>query len=114
MQLITLVTIGSTTPREAVMKPEQSVTNKASLAPYRDSISRFIRSTMILKNKRYEDLAAGLEQRGIVLTSDNLRSKVSKGAFAADLLMAIFDVLEVEEEALVKLREIRQEGCQRR
>ncbi|MFL0808339.1 MAG: DUF6471 domain-containing protein [Oceanobacter sp.] len=91
------------------MKPEQSVINKASLSPYRDSISRFIRSTMILRNKRYEDLASGLEQRGIVLTSENLRSKVSKGAFAADLLIAIFDVLEVEEDALKKMRDIRQE-----
>ena len=113
MQLVTLVTMRSTFPREAAMKPEQSVTNKASLAPYRDSISRFIRSTLILKNKRYEDLASGLEQRGIVLTSDNLRSKVSKGAFAADLLMAIFEVLEVEEEALLTLREIREEEKQR-
>jgi len=92
------------------MKPEQSLNNKASLAPYRDSISRFIRSTMILKNKRYEDLAIGLEQRGIVLTSDNLRSKVSKGAFAADLLMAIFEVLDVEPDAMQQLRDIREEG----
>lgn len=94
------------------MKPEQSVINKASLTPYRDSISRFIRSTMILKNKRYEDLASGLEQRGILLTSENLRSKVSKGAFAADLLMAIFDVLEVEGDALLRLRQIREENKQ--
>ncbi len=91
------------------MKPEQSVSNKASLAPYRASISRYIRATMILRNKRYEDLAAGLEQRGIVLTSENLRSKVSKGAFAADLLMAIFDVLDVDNEAIASMKAIREE-----
>lgn len=96
------------------MKPEQSACNKVSLAPYRSATSRYIRSCMILRNKRYEDLAAALEAKGIVLSSDNLRSKVSKGAFAADLLLAIFEVLEVEEEALPQISKLRQESIKPR
>ncbi|ASP37772.1 hypothetical protein CHH28_03375 [Bacterioplanes sanyensis] len=91
------------------MKPEQSAQNKRNLAQYRMAISRFIRSAMILKNKRYEDLAAELELRGIVLTSENLRSKVSKGAFAADLLLVIVDILDMNDEALLQIQKLQRE-----
>lgn len=94
------------------MRPEQSAHNKRNLALYRTAISRFIRSAMILNNTRYEDLAAELELRGIVLTSDNLRSKVSKGAFAADLFLVIIDILGVSDDALIQIQKLQRNQSQ--
>jgi len=82
------------------MKPSQSLSNKQAFAPYKSAITRYIRSAMVLKGKKYDDLVIELEARGIFLTTDNLRSKVSKGMFSADLLVAIIDVLEVQENAM--------------
>ena len=64
------------------------------------AITRYIRSAMVLTGKKYDDLVIELEGRGIHLTTDNLRSKVSKGMFSADLLVAIIDVLDVQENAM--------------
>ena len=85
------------------VKQDQSVRNKAALSPYKVAVSRYIRSAMALKSKRYDDLVYELGQKGVQLTADNLRSKVSKGMFSADLLAAIIDVLEVEDVALIEI-----------
>lgn len=85
------------------MKHEQSLSNKEALTPYKNSISRYIRSVMVLKAVKYEDLVFQLTERGVVLTADNLRSKVSKGMFSADLLVAILECLGVEESALPEI-----------
>jgi hypothetical protein len=84
---------------ETVMKPEQSVQNKAHLAAYRTALSRYIRSTMVLKGLKYEDLSSELAQFEVYLTQENLRSKVSKGMFSADLLLLLFKILNVEQTA---------------
>ena len=85
------------------MKQDQSLQNRTALSPYKNAISRYIRSTMALKNKRYDDLVADLEQLGIYLNAENLRSKVSKGMFSADLLIAIAEALNMEDAALLEI-----------
>ncbi len=82
------------------MEQTQSLNNKIAFAPYKTAITRYIRSAMVLTGKKYDDLVIELEGRGIHLTTDNLRSKVSKGMFSADLLVAIIDVLDVQENAM--------------
>lgn len=82
------------------MKQDHSIKNTLALNPYKKAISRYIRSAMVLKNKRYEDLVGDLAEKGIHITSDNLRSKVSKGMFSADLFVAIIESLKVETVAL--------------
>ena len=82
------------------MKQDQSLKNKVALTPYKTAISRYIRSAMVLQDKRYDDLVEDLHQIGVHLTSDNLRSKVSKGMFSADMLAAIIDVLRIEDRAM--------------
>ena len=82
------------------MEQSQSLNNKVAFAPYKTAITRYIRSAMMLTGKKYDDLVIELEGRGIHLTTDNLRSKVSKGMFSADLLVAIIDVLDVQENAM--------------
>ncbi|GLS27244.1 DUF6471 domain-containing protein [Marinibactrum halimedae] len=81
------------------MKQDQSVQNKEALAPYKTAIARYVRASMVLRNLRYDDLATALETRGISLSPDNLRSKVSKGIFSADLFLALLDVMEVGDSA---------------
>lgn len=88
------------------MNPEQSIHNKASLSTYRTHLSRYIRSTMILKGLKYDDLSARLEEYGVSLTADNLRSKVSKGMFAADLMLLLFKIMQVEDSALLDIMKL--------
>lgn len=82
------------------MKQDHSIKNTLALSPYKKAISRYIRSAMVLKNKRYEDLIGDLAKKNIHITSDNLRSKISKGIFSADLFVAIIEALKMEAVAL--------------
>lgn len=82
------------------MDPKQSVENHRALTPYKQAIARYVRASMALKNVRYNDLAGALAERGITVTPENLRSKVSKCMFSADLFVAIIDVLGVEDTAM--------------
>lgn len=77
-----------------------SLDNQRALAPYKTAIARHVRASMALKGIRYGDLAAALGSRGISVTPENLRSKVSKCMFSADLLAAIIDVLGAENNAM--------------
>ncbi len=85
------------------MKETQSLKNKTALAPYKAAIARYIRSQMVLKNQRYEDLSLALRQKGIELTGSNLRNKVSKGLFSADMLLIILELLDANEEAISEI-----------
>ena len=82
------------------MDHKQSLENKRALAPYKQAIARYVRASMALKGIRYGDLASALANRGISVTPENLRSKVSKCMFSADLLAAVIDVLGVEDSAM--------------
>ena len=81
-------------------------TDKEALAPTREAMSRYIRSVMTLKNKSYPVLVCELETKGLVLTEANLRSKISKGVFSASLLIAIIEIIGVEETALCEILKI--------
>lgn len=85
------------------MDQDQSIKNRQSLSPYKLAITRYIRSSLALKGFKYDDLAAALEQKGISMTAENLRSKTHKGMFSADLFAAIIDVLGLEEDALITI-----------
>lgn len=82
------------------MNHKQSLENHRALGPYKQAIARYVRAAMALKGVRYNDLASALEDKGIAVTPENLRSKVSKCMFSADLLVAILDVLDADEKAL--------------
>lgn len=82
------------------MDQKQSLENHRALSPYKQAIARYVRAAMALKGVRYNDLASSLADKGIAVTPENLRSKVSKCMFSADLLVAILDVLDADEKAL--------------
>lgn len=88
------MTVGST------MQQEQSVENRKALAPYKQSLVRYIRATMALRGFKYSDLAEALAVKGIIISDVNLRNKVSKGMFPADLFIALIAILNVEDEAI--------------
>ncbi len=82
------------------MNQDQSIKNRQSLSPYKLAITRYIRSSLALKGLKYDDLSDALNEKGISMTPENLRSKTHKGMFSADLFAAIIEVLELEEDAL--------------
>lgn len=86
-----------------MMKENDSLQNKAVLRPYKIAIARYIRASMVLQNLKYDDIVERLVQRGMVLTASNLRNKVSKGLFSADMLIILLDILEVEQSAVVDI-----------
>ncbi|WP_143731364.1 DUF6471 domain-containing protein [Microbulbifer sp. GL-2] len=96
------------------MDLKQSLGNQQALAPYKQAIARYVRASMALKGMRYGDLAQALADRGISMTTENLRSKVSKCMFSADLLAAIIDALSVEDSAMPEIlkqaRELQDRG----
>ncbi len=85
------------------MNQDQSIKNRQALAPYKQAISRYIRSAMALKGTKYNELTTELAKKGVIMTPENLRSKVSKGMFSADLFAAIIDALQVKEEAMSQI-----------
>ena len=85
------------------MDQNQSVKNRQAMTPYKQAIARYIRSAMMLKGLKYNDLTERLAENGVVMTPENLRSKVSKGMFSADLFVAIIEVLEVKDSALSEI-----------
>ena len=85
------------------MDQNQSVKNRQAMTPYKQAIARYIRSAMMLKGLKYNDLTERLAEKGVLMTPENLRSKVSKGMFSADLFVAIIEVLQVEEAALIDI-----------
>ena len=85
------------------MNQDQSIRNKAALKAYKQSISRYIRAAMVLNGIKYDQLTERLQQLDIHLTADNLRSKVSKGMFSADLFVAIIQVLDSQEQAMTDI-----------
>ncbi|WP_075186910.1 DUF6471 domain-containing protein [Teredinibacter haidensis] len=82
------------------MNQDQSLSNRQTLSPYKQAITRYIRAALVLKGMKYDDLSVSLAQRGIIMTPENLRSKTHKGMFSADLFTMIIDVLGVENDAL--------------
>lgn len=87
------------------MNQEQSILNKAALEPYKTAAARYIRSCMVLKQLKYEDLVVALQAKGVVLTANNLRNRVSKGLFSADMLLILLEIISVNEDAVKKMLE---------
>lgn len=85
------------------MEQNQSVINREALKPFRNAISRYVRSVMQLNNIKYRELVARLEAKGLVITESNLRSKLGRGALSADLFVLIFACIEAEEQSMQKM-----------
>ncbi len=85
------------------MGQEKSVNNKIALQPYKTAMTRYLRSLMTLRGTTYPQLSAKLEQRGIQLTSEHLRNKVSKGLMPTDLFIILCEELNAVDKALAEI-----------
>lgn len=79
---------------------DTSVQNRERLQPYRNSITRYLRSALKLKNYTYQDLSAALLREGVDIKEENLRNKFSRGTLAGDLLLLILKILSVQDTGL--------------
>ncbi|RKF15843.1 hypothetical protein DBZ36_15845 [Alginatibacterium sediminis] len=85
------------------MDPQESINNRIALEPYKLAVKRYIRAMMMLKGVKYEDLSDALASRGIVIKAGNLRSKINKGMIATDLFIALIEILDVQQTAMVDI-----------
>lgn len=96
------------------MGQEQSANNKIALQPYKTAMTRYMRSLLTLRGVTYPQLATKLEQRGIQLTPEHLRNKISKGLVPTDLFIVIIEELDDSEKAVIEiggLAKVIQEGA---
>ncbi|VUD58601.1 hypothetical protein TDB9533_02464 [Thalassocella blandensis] len=82
------------------MNQDTSVLNRQSLQPYRNSITRYLRSALKLKGYTYLDLSTALAKKGVDIKEENLRNKFSRGTIAGDLLLLIIQILDDQDSAV--------------
>ena len=62
----------------------------------RESLKRYMRTQMTLKNIKYRELAERLEALGVHQEERTLRNKINKGNLGAQLFAFILIALEIE------------------
>lgn len=70
-----------------------SVNNKKSILPYAKGASLHVKKLMVEYEVTYDELVSRLEQRGVVLSSSNLRNKVSGNALSCGLFFLMVDII---------------------
>lgn len=69
-------------------------------------VSRFIKSEMAIKDMKYKDLQKGLAKLGTHQTDSNLRQKVNRGQFSAQLFLQLLVVLDIQHLEIAKIKQI--------
>lgn len=62
----------------------------------RESLKRYMRTQMTLKNIKYRELSERLAQMGVIQEERTLRNKINKGNLSAQLFAFILIALDVE------------------
>ncbi|WP_395342209.1 DUF6471 domain-containing protein [Ningiella sp. W23] len=81
-----------------------SLTNKKSILPYAKACSLHIKTLMVENEMTYDDIVAQLENRGVVLSSSNLRNKVSGHALSAGLFFLLLEIIGGQLSAKIKVK----------
>ncbi len=81
-----------------------SVKNKMSILPYAKGTSLHIKKLMVEHEITYDELVAKLEVRGVVLSSSNLRNKVSGNSLSAGLFFLMIEMITGELNAHVVVK----------
>ncbi|MFC3122261.1 DUF6471 domain-containing protein [Agaribacter flavus] len=81
-----------------------SVNNKKSILPYAKGASLFIKRLMVEHEVTYDEIVALLEKQGVILSSSNLRNKVSGNALSAGLFFLIVELISGDLHAKIKVR----------
>lgn len=90
------------------MSQSQGMNNRAALKPFRAAVSRYFRSVMVLKAMSYQQLSDALAQRGVELTPENLRNKVSRGLIPVDLFILLLEILGETDAAVAAIAALSQ------
>lgn len=81
-----------------------SVENKKSILPYAKGASLHLKKLMVEHEITYDDLVGKLEQKGVVLSSSNLRNKVSGNALSAGLFFLIVHIICDDLSATINVK----------
>jgi hypothetical protein len=81
-----------------------SVNNKKSILPYAKASTLHIKKLMVEHEMTYDDIVAKLEQRGVVLSSSNLRNKVSGNALSAGLFFLMVEIITQDLSASINVK----------
>jgi len=77
-------------------------------ASMRETLKRYIRTQMTLKNIKYRELSDRLAAIGVAQGERTLRNKVNKGNFGAQLFAFILIALDVENLDMRELQKLYQ------
>lgn len=78
------------------MTPSDKKAQNEALQPYRLAATRLIRSEMTRKSIGYQELSELLAAKGVVITTDSLRARVTR-SMATGLFLAICKCLDIDE-----------------
>ena len=81
-----------------------SVNNKKSILPYAKGASLHIKKLMVEHEITYDEIVGLLEQRGVVLSSSNLRNKVSGNALSCGLFFLMVEIITGDLTASINTR----------
>jgi hypothetical protein len=82
-----------------------SVNNKKSILPYAKATTLHIKKLMVEHEMTYDEIVAKLEERGVVLSSSNLRNKVSGNALSAGLFFLMIEIITGELSAAINVKD---------
>jgi len=72
----------------------------------RETLRRYIRTQMTMKNIKYRELSDRLAAIGVAQGERTLRNKVNKGNFGAQLFTFILIALDVEKVDMIELQKL--------
>jgi hypothetical protein len=81
-----------------------SVNNKKSILPYAKATTLHVKKLMVEYEMTYDGIVEKLEQRGVVLSSSNLRNKVSGNALSAGLFFLIVEIITDDLQAHINVK----------
>ncbi|GAB55354.1 hypothetical protein GPUN_1230 [Glaciecola punicea ACAM 611] len=81
-----------------------SVNNKKSILPYAKATTLHIKKLMVEYEMTYDGIVEKLEQRDVVLSSSNLRNKVSGNALSAGLFFLIVEIITDDLHAHINVK----------
>ena len=82
-----------------------SVNNKKSILPYAKATTLHIKKLMVEHEMTYDDIVAKLEERGVILSSSNLRNKVSGNALSAGLFFLMVEIISTKLSAQITVKD---------
>lgn len=82
-----------------------SVNNKKSILPYAKATSLHIKTLMVEHEMTYDDIVEKLDESGVILSSSNLRNKVSGNALSAGLFYLMVEIITGEPAAKIKVKD---------